>query len=507
MKRFRMTNWFQLLKTGIIKLNMKFPKLDLLTLLISLFLLSSCKDASTIGLDLDDNNKVTGTLLDDIAVTSRTVKDIPAATYSTGSGLSKYPLGDMNDAVFGSTTASLAMSVNLPSSTYYSFGTLRGEIDSAVLVLPFATSTLESQRFYGDTTEVFTVNVSQLSANLSTRTSWMSDAVYAAQPAVIGTFTGRVKPNTKFKVTSIVSGAADTAITVVPQLRIKLDPATVKTQIALLDSASRSTNARFNDKFKGLKITATRSSSSAKGGIMFLDLSTAGSNLEIYYKKQNATTSTLTDTVVAQFPVLTTTNPVAATVTHVYTTEINDQIANTGTQPATTYLQGMSGLRNLITFPDLKNLNTRLGSKLLISRAELVVDINNPADSVPFKIPLQLALYRQDIAQQRVNVPDNNPYSSTNQTGDIRTATSGVAFGGNYDATKTSYTFTVTNYVQDIIDGKIEDYGTYLAVSPLLASTLNLFPYPTTAGKAIIGSFNNTANRKIRLNIYYVKAQ
>lgn len=480
---------------------MKFSKLDLLTLLISLFLLSSCKDASTIGLAPDGNSAVTGTLLDDIAVTSRTVKDIPAATYSAGTGLPRYPLGIMNDDVFGKTTASVAMSVNLPSATTYTFGT-NAAIDSAVLVIPFATSTLESQRFYGDTTAVFDLKVNQLSANLSTRTSWMSNVAYA-NGEELGTFSGVVKPNTKVKITDIVTGGPDTALTVVPQIRIKLSAAQIASKIIALDSLTRSGNARFNASFKGLQVTAT--AVSKKGGLMFLDLSTANSNLEIYYKRQNATTTTAIDTVVAKFPVLTTTNPVAATVTHVYSTEIETQIADSTTQHPTTYIQAMSGLRNLITFPNLKDLNTRLGSKIVINKAELVVDINNPADSVPFKIPLRLALYRQDIAQQRVNVPDNNPYSSTNTSGDIRTYNSGIAFNGYYDSTKKSYTFSVTNYVQDIIDGKIVDYGTYLA--PSSATEFNLFPSATYGGRAIIGSFNNTANRKIRLNIYYVKAQ
>ena len=124
---------------------MKFSKLDLLTLLISLFLFSSCKDSSTIGLDINPANAVSGILLDTVTVTSRTELDDPASTYppaTTGSavGLVRYPLGQMADPIFGSTTANLAMAVNLPGGAGYSFGKA-AEIDSAVLVMSYATNT------------------------------------------------------------------------------------------------------------------------------------------------------------------------------------------------------------------------------------------------------------------------------------------------------------------------------------------------------------------------------
>ncbi|MGY0039742.1 hypothetical protein [Pedobacter sp. NJ-S-72] len=58
--------------------------------------------------------------MDTATVTSRTVLDEPSATFfSSGTsggfaGLPRYPLGEMLDPVFGSTTASLALSVGLP---------------------------------------------------------------------------------------------------------------------------------------------------------------------------------------------------------------------------------------------------------------------------------------------------------------------------------------------------------------------------------------------------------
>ncbi|HEY0174858.1 MAG TPA: DUF4270 domain-containing protein [Pedobacter sp.] len=478
-----------------------------MTLLISLFLFSSCKDSSTIGLDVDPANAVQGTLIDTVTVTSRTIADAPASTYSVGNGMSRYPLGSMKDDVFGTTVASLAMSVNLPSGTY-AFGK-NVAIDSVVLVLPYylspaGASTLYTQyrgiEFYGDSTATYNINISQLTDNLSTQSSWLSNKTYAAGD-LLGTFSAPIKPTTPVPVVDIVTGAKDTVKTNVPELRIKLNANLIKDKIVNLDSLTLTSNGRFNLAFKGLKVTAT--TNAKNGGMMFLDFSGGSSNLEIYYKQPNVTTPTQTDTLVALFPIITTTNAVAATVTHDYTnTPVATQLKTPG-EYQTTYLQSMSGVSNKITFPYLKNLLAKIGSKIVINKAELVVDSSDPADSIPFKLPPRLALYTTDIAGQRINLPDNNPGSTTNPTGDPRPVASGIPFGGYYDYTKKSYTFVVTDFVQDIISGKIVDNGTYLSVTS--ASTFNLFPFPTTAGRVAIGSFNNTNNRKIRLNIYYVK--
>ncbi len=156
---------------------MKFSKLDLLTLLISLFLFSSCKDSSTIGLDVDPNTAIKGILVDTVTVTSRTLRDTASATFfpgagtSSSSGITRYPLGDMTDPVFGLTNSSLAMAVNLPASTGYSFGK-NAVIDSAVLVMPFQNTAVNANTtanaispfssFYGDSTSTFTVNVNHI---------------------------------------------------------------------------------------------------------------------------------------------------------------------------------------------------------------------------------------------------------------------------------------------------------------------------------------------------------
>ncbi|HEY0771947.1 MAG TPA: DUF4270 family protein, partial [Sphingobacteriaceae bacterium] len=116
---------------------MKYIKQDLLTLLISLFILSACNNPDNIGLEVDPDYAINGTLVDTATIISRTVPEDTVQTTSLG----KYPMGYMNDPVFGTTEANIALSLSLPSNNQ-TFGT-NPVLDSAVLVLKYAD-------FYGD---------------------------------------------------------------------------------------------------------------------------------------------------------------------------------------------------------------------------------------------------------------------------------------------------------------------------------------------------------------------
>lgn len=470
---------------------MKFYKIDLLTLLIGLFLFASCKSSNTIGLDVDPETAVQGELIDTLTINTQTLLEDPTTT----NGLARYPLGWLTDPVLGSTEANLAMSVNLPSSNYKI--QLDAVLDSAVLVLPYATD------FYGDSTSVYSVDIHQLNDNLSTQTSFLSNKVWGVNTSsevvpngLVGSFTGRIKPNTPVRVTEVVSGGPDSTKTV-KALRIKLNNDFVTQKILRISPNALVNSAFFNNAFKGLHVSVNKDRSSGKGALPFFNLSnTAEAGLEVYFKQTNATTASKRDTVADLFPVNTSLNPVAATVKHDYTgTEVETQLANPGVQYQTTFLQGTTGLRNKISFPHLSSLIQNLGGKVIINKAELVIDIDAGSDVAPFIPANRLALYRYDIAGQRSYIPDD--YLST----DPRKL---VSYGGTYNATKKNYSFVVTAYLQDLLDGKTEDYGTFLAVTGAAATESTLLALPTTGGRSVIGSFTNP-NNKVKLNIYYTK--
>ncbi|RZL40736.1 MAG: DUF4270 family protein, partial [Pedobacter sp.] len=304
---------------------MRFIKLDLLTLLISLFLFASCESTSTIGLEVDPTSAVQGALVDTITINSRTILDDVTET----SGALRHPLGYFKDPIFGTTEASLAMVVNLPVDAY-SFGTLP-KLDSAVLVLNYG------GEFYGDSTANYSIDVHQLNEDISLNDTFLSNKTYANSSTIIGNKTGKIYPSTKYKVTDIVVGKPDTLKVVTPRLRIALDKSFIQNNILASATEDLRTNINFVKYFKGLKVQINKTSSTGNGGVMFFDFAGTNSSLELYYKTQTSTTTAVVDTIAVNFPITTTSNPVAATIKHDYTgTAVATQLANPNTQYATT---------------------------------------------------------------------------------------------------------------------------------------------------------------------------
>ncbi len=484
---------------------MRFLKLDLLTLLISLFLFASCERTSTIGLEVDPTSAIQGSLIDTATISSRTVKDNDIST----SALTRYPFGYIKDPELGETSSSLALSVNIPSESY-DFGT-NAVLDSAVLVLNFA------GEFYGDSTATYNIDVHQLTNNLAKENSYLSSNTYAYQNTLLANYTGKVFPTTPFKVTDVLTGAKDTLMTVTPQLRLKLNNTFVTDHIVAPSPAVPNLlkyNSYFQAAFKGLhvQIRPTTQAAMGNGGLMFFNFAsttptTSTSGLVLYYRKQNATTTTATDTVSVNFPVSTSSSPVAASVSHTYSTKVNEQInpapADVNKQFEKTYLQPLGGLRTKLAFPYLKKLKAEVG-KMIVNKAELIIDLSSGTDVAPFKAAPRLALYKFDIAGQRSNLPDNDVGDGYTYAGDPRA--NSASFGGYFDSTKKRYVFAVTAYIQDLLDGKTEDYGTYLSVTPSSA-----FQYSSpfnVASRAVIGSFKRipaAGDNVLKLNIYYTK--
>ena len=490
---------------------MKFIKQDLLTLLIGLFLFSACKSTNSVGIDPDPDYAIIGDLKV-LPLSSATVPE--EATVTTGLGV--YPLGFIKaDPVFGSTEASIVMTVSLPSLDY-SFG--RGPlVDSAILVLPYANTVDSSKitRVYGDTaTSVYGFKVEQLDQDLSTQKSFLSNKEWAAT-VYAGSVKGKLRPNTRTSITDIVAGKADTSrLLPVPMLRIKLDPAFVQTYILDLDSATKSKLSKFNAAFKGLKISIDREKSSGTGGIAFFDFSstdeTTRPKIEIYYKKFQSNSDIQRDTAFVSFPIAPLSGPVASTVRHDYAgTPVQAQIdvPNPATPYTVTYLQGVGGLKNKISFTDLKKFvdEAKAGNpnaRIVINKAELVLNVSSGTDVAPYIPAERLTLYRLDIAGQRVNLTDN--IEGVGKTANPRYAGSPAAFGGFYDKKNKRYTFTLTAYLQELIDGTTQDYGTFIGSSSL--TQFDISSSIKSGARTVLSTKDaGPGDKPLKLNIYYTK--
>lgn len=457
---------------------MKLHKLDLLTLLISLFILSSCQNTDSIGLDVDPATEITGTFTDTTTVVSFTAKDDSMITNT----LQKYPLGYFIDPIFGKTTANIAMSLTLDPPGL-SFGT-SPVLDSAVLVLYYA------NEFYGDSTSNFQVDVHQLNNALSTSVQYFNNQPQSHGSSVIGSKRLRFSIKDSVKITEIVTGKPDIQVTKQPQMRIPINSNFVTTNFLNASSTILSSNDLLNRSVKGFYLTINEAQSTGPGGVAFFNL-TDSSRLEVYYKSQNGT---LTDTVLHKFPIVNNAVPVIADFKHDYTGTAIPANLNSTSQQNITYVQGLAGLRTKIRFPHIEKLKN-LGN-ITINKAELIVSVVGGTDA--FKPASRLIMYRTDIASQRQFIPDFSTEPAFSLTD--------ADFGGFYDPSKKHYRFQITSYIQDILKGKLKQFDTYIApVNVDYNRSVGPAASGSTAGGSVLGSGKSGLSYQMKLRIIYSK--
>ena len=472
---------------------MKFSKLGLLTLLISLFILSSCKKPDTVGLAVDPSEVVNGTLLDTVSINTTTLRDDSIVTTNLtatqlGASVAVFPLAYYKDPIFGVTEANAALSLSTPAGAFTRpTGTVT--VDSAVLVLRYA------RNFYGDTTATnYKLNVYQLNEQPLNQAYYNTKA-WAYNPTLIGTRSFRARPNDSVKVLQIVTGAKDTIKKLQPQIRIPVNTAFAKNNILLTDSSKLIGTEAFKRYFKGLYLTFDKAQTTGGPGGNFY-LLTDSCALNIYYKNTSSTGTI--DTVMASFPA---SGNYAAQIKHDYTGTVIPVALSNVKSSGTVYLQGLAGLRSKIAFPSLATNVKKLLGNAALNRAELIITPVAGTQIYPFLPAPKLTMYRYNVAKQRVLIPDAN----SNDPRFISLLSYG--FGGLYNPNKNEYHFVITGYIQDLLSGKTIDYGTFLAPSDIYNTTS--VEYSTgsaySAGRLVAGGDKTSAYR-MKLNIIYTPA-
>ena len=466
---------------------MKFFRLDLLTLLISLFILNGCsKNKGTVGFNPSATIQLNGAMIDTSTIVVNTFKEDPVPT----SGLSKIPLGYFNDPVFGTTESNIAASLNLPHSTAYSLPTGTIRVDSAILVMRYADG------FYGDSlTSKYKVNVYQLSPGArplnKTYYNTMNWDSLANKNMLLGTSTFAARTHDSIKIYNIIPGKLDTLVKVAPQLRIPIDKSFVNSILFNASSAMLASNTVFQNTVNGLYLTIDKSGMTGAGGTMMF---TRDDSLKVYYRAQNGTT---TDTTVVALPL---TVP-SAQIKHTFSTALNTELGDTTGSRDVIYFQGTAGTRVRIKFPYLKNIISKIGSNIAVNRAELVVT-PVPGSIVPYNAQSKLTMYRYDIAHQKIELQDANQSPNQSDPRFISVST----FGGYYSPSFKSYHFIITGYVQDLMNGKTVDYGTYLApIDTTNKTAVDINPNPQATGRTMAVGSDKNSPYQIRLNIIYTK--
>jgi len=459
---------------------MKFSKLGLLTLLISLFILNSCKNQDAIGLGVNDSTQLSGTLLVDTNITVNTMLDDTVAT----TGLARSPLAYFKDPELGTTETSFSTLLTLPGGTAYTLPTGVVTIDSALLILPYAPS-----GFYGDSlTSKFKVDVHQLDENFIANRTYYSNKVWDFNSQLLGTKTFIARSHDTLKVYTPVKGKPDTLVKVSPQIRIPISQTFIDQYLFNGPSVYLSNVTLFQNAIRGLYINIDKAQTTGPGGNLMFTLDSA--RISVYYR---ATTSSAVDTAMVTLPVPASQH--STQIKHTYSAKVQAALNNTSTD-GLMYLQGLSGLRTKISFPDIKKAFASLGSDVVINRAELVIT-PAPGTTIPYGPAPRLTMYQFDIAKQRIRIQDAS-------TSDPRGVNGPLYFNGFYNKAKNQYQFLVTAYIQDLYRGKTVDYGTFIApVDPASSTTINILPTASYAERTI-GIGKNSQSR-IKLNIIYTK--
>ena len=464
---------------------MKFFRLDLLTLLISLFILNSCKNQDSIGLGINSPGQVNGTLVDTSTIVVNTVLDDSVLT-SSNPALPKNPLAYFTDPIFGVSVSNLATDINLPGTVAYSLPAGTITIDSARLVLKYANG------FYGDSiTSTYRVNVYTLNEKFVDNAPYYNTKKwnYNAQN-LIGSLTFNARTHDSIKIFNILPGAPDTLMKVPPQVRIPISTSFINTALFNQSSTVLASNDVFQNNVKGLYITLDQTKTTGPGGAIMI---APADSLAVYYRSVNGTTI---DTAVVYLPV----SSFASQISHTYTTTIKTELNNTTASRNTFYLQGLGGLKAKVSFPHLlANIRGKLlkkDSDIVLNRAELVVT-PSPGTYVPYTPIPRITMYQLDLAHQRTNVQDGS--------GDPRSG-GAIVFGGFSIPTQNEYHFILTAYLQDLLLGKTIDYGTYIApVDNTNTTGIDILETPQVGSRTVAVGSDKSSPLQIKLNIIYTK--
>jgi hypothetical protein len=480
---------------------MKFFRLDLLTLLISLFILNSCKNENIVGL-VPGSASLSGTIDDTATVYTNTLKEDTIATQ----GATKLPVGFLNDPIFGTTESDLITDLNLPGNDAtsenipYTVPTGTITIDSALLVLKYADG------FYGDSLSNYTINVFQLNERQATNTSYYDNKRWSYNPGTpLGTLTFQPRPLDSLRVDTIIQGAKDTLITVAPEIRIPLSHTFIQQNLFQASSQQLTSNLIFKNTVNGFFISVAKNSITGVGGTMMFQPPTDNS-VEVYVRIKNGT---VVDTSVIYLNI----SQHASQIVHSFSTQVQNALnlsarnaaSNTNVPDSLMYLEGNGGLKTKITFPYLQSLFNSIpgGAKgVVINRAELVITAAKVAGDIPaYLVPLpKLTLYRYDITDQPFTVEDATAGGSV---------FFGVPeFGGYYSTTTLNYHFLITSYLQNIIDGTTIDYGTYVApVDTTNTTSVDIAPTIQTSARTVAYGYSKTNPYRIKLNVIYTKVK
>ncbi len=430
-----------------------FINIFLLIAVLSFFNLSCSKYPSKVGANLMPNNSL-GMYFFQMGFN---VYSQPIDTTRTDE-LMTSTVGSIKDPVFGVTNASFYSKI-LPTTVGHRFGT-NPVTDSLVLQLYYSS-------VYGDTNATLHLHVYEMKDDIYYDSVYYSNKNVAVYPTDYANMTFHPNKNATYII------GIDTIKGV---LRINLSHLSKALGSKLLnaDTTILDSNYLFMDYFRGLYLKVDPVSNG--GALASFVTNISKTALSLYYHN-DANDSLRYDYVLSS---------AMAKINH-YQHDFSSSEANfkkqvvdgdTSLGQKLFYLQGLAGVKTVIKFPHIRDLN-KLG-KVGINEAKLILP---GAEADPYLgAPKELSLIRI------INDSTYNILPDQNEGADY--------FGGVYDAANNAYTFRITHYIESLISDSTQvDNGLLLFVKKgALYPERFIFNGPQYPGDS---------TRRARLNILY----
>lgn len=389
--------------------------------------LTGCEDESSIGVEVLPAG--------DLISIRNTIQNTRSYTFSEDSirtdEASKSLLGSFTDSIFGNTTISLATQFRLVE-----FPDFRNnaQVDSIKLYLYY-------RNFYGDTItkQKFRVYELETPLDFDSRYSQDVDLKSMAYDKLLGEYeySARVR----------LDSLGDT--TYYQALIIPID-ISLGEKLINADSLDMVNADVFLDFFKGLYIE-TETQTNKGGSILSLELlgqgSFKGSALALFYHNDSLKSVVSGDSVLIMPYIVSNYSARVNNISHDYSqTPFYDKLNTETVEDSLIYVQATGGLKSRILIDELSSW--RDSTNTAINKAELIFQIDTVASQIhKYQPPLQMLFTIVDSTGVE-RLPIDYVFNPAFYGGGLR---------NDY-----TYRFTITQHMQEIIDGNAKNYGFYL---------------------------------------------
>jgi hypothetical protein len=420
----------------------RFSSISAVFIILTGLYISSCtKEFDTIGMELID---------DQLGLTSQTILPVSAFAEiedSVPSSLANLQLlGLYNDPVFGKTRASIYTEA-LPQTIPFNIpGTVSPDsivVDSVVLSLAYG-------GYFGNPSSYQLLSIFELEDTIPAGTIYSNKQLsYFPDPLFSKSFIPQPEDTVY-----ILGPEGDTTSILPPHARFHLPESFGRKFIDNSELTSEFTSYEdYRGFFKGFHLTVG-DNNNTPGAIMYFNLRSALSRLEIHYHYISGEDTTTT---FYNFPLSDQFNRRFSHFdnfgyTHA-SQEVQQQVlqGDTAAGMERTFIQSMANFRTKIWLPELEELIDNSSGQVAINSARLYLPIDTELLQDDLGYASRLILLRGNEEGDLVNLSDFEFGL--------------VYFGGTINEDKTEYSFNITRHFQKVLSGETPNYPLYLRAS------------------------------------------